>query len=130
MTGDILTLPGNAYAGSQGSRWEDAFLLTMAGTHCWNSEVDRAILGESMTDIEKQIWETLTELEAGVAAMKSAELKPDLVPLFDRLNAYSKRLPPDTHGRLIHYLANGSYEKARMWLAGRDAKNARGLCGR
>lgn len=104
--------------------------LTWARTRCWNSEVDRAIIDESMTDIEKDILETLTELESGVAAMKSADPKPNLVPLFDRLNAYSKRLPANSHGRLIHYLTNGSYEKARLWLLGRDAENARGLCGR
>jgi hypothetical protein len=83
-----------------------------------------------MTDTEKDILQALMELESGVAAMRSTEPKPNLVPLFDRLNAYSKRLPRDTHGRLIHYLANGSYEKARLWLLGRDAENARGVCGR
>jgi len=78
-----------------------------------------------MTDTERNILETLTELESGVAEMRGAAPKPNLVPLFERLTAYSKTLPRDTHGRLIHYLSNGSYEKARLWLLGRDAENGR-----
>lgn len=83
-----------------------------------------------MTDVEKDILNTLVELEAGVAAMKTADPKPNLVPLFQRLNGFSSQLPHETHARLIHYLGNGSYEKARLWLMGRDAENLRGLCGR
>ena len=83
-----------------------------------------------MTDVEKDIVDTLVELEAGVAAMKTADPKPNLVPLFTRLNGLSSHLPRDTHAQLIHYLGNGSYEKARLWLQGRDAENLRGLCGR
>jgi hypothetical protein len=29
----------------------------------------------------------------------------------------------------LHYLRKKSYEKARLWLEGRDAENARGNCG-
>ena len=83
-----------------------------------------------MTDVEKNIIDTLAELEEGVAVMKTADPKPNLVPLFDRLTRFSSQLPPDTHAQLIHYLGNGSYEKARLWLQGRDAENLRGLCGR
>lgn len=83
-----------------------------------------------MTDVETHILNTLIELEKGVAAMKTADPKPDLVPLFDRLTRFSSALPRDTHAQLIHYLANGSYEKARLWLQGRDSENLRGRCGR
>lgn len=84
----------------------------------------------TMTDLEQEILSTLTELEAGVAAMATADPKPDLVPLFNRLNECSAQLPRATHAQLIHYLTNGSYEKARFWLLGRDAENQRGVCGR
>ncbi len=83
-----------------------------------------------MTDVEKDILGTLLELEAGVAAMKTTAPKPNLVPLFSRLSAFTSQLPPESHARLIHYLCNGSYEKARLWLQGRDSENQRGLCGR
>ena len=72
----------------------------------------------------------MLELEAGVAAMKTADPKPDLVPLFSRLSAFSSQLPRGSHAQLIHYLGNGSYEKARLWLQGRDSENQRGRCGR
>ena len=83
-----------------------------------------------MTALEQDILNTLTELEAGVAAMKTANPKPNLIPLFTRLNDFSTQLPRPSHAQLIHYLTNSSYEKARLWLLGRDAENARGICGR
>jgi hypothetical protein len=83
-----------------------------------------------MTDVERQILDTLVELEASVAGMRTADSKPNLVPLFSRLNGFCSKLPRGTHAQLIHYLSNGSYEKARLWLQGRDAENVRGLCGR
>jgi hypothetical protein len=83
-----------------------------------------------MTDVERDILQTLTDLEAGVAAMKTANPKPNLVPLFGRLNGFASQLPRESHAQLIHYLGNGSYEKARLWLQGRDSENRRGLCGR
>ena len=83
-----------------------------------------------MTDLEQDILKILMELEEGVAAMKTAEPKPNLVPLFNRLSQASTQLPHDTHAQLVHYLSNGSYEKARRWLKGRDAENQRGIGGR
>lgn len=83
-----------------------------------------------MTHLETDILRTLTELEAGVAAMQTANPKPNLVPLFNRLTGFASELPRDSHAQLIHYLGNGSYAKARLWLQGRDAENLRGLCGR
>lgn len=83
-----------------------------------------------MTELERDILQTLTELEVGVAAMKTADPKPNLVALIARLNSFSFQLPRYSHAQLIHYLSNGSYEKARLWLQGRDAKNLRGVCGR
>jgi hypothetical protein len=82
-----------------------------------------------MTEVEQNILDTLTELEFGVASIKTADPKPNLVPLINRLTALAAEVPRDTHAQLIHYLSNGSYEKARLWLSGRDAENPRGLCG-
>ena len=85
---------------------------------------------DAMTDLEQDIFRTLRELEAGVAAMRTAVPKPDLLSLFGRLSGYCSQLPRESHAQLIHYLSNGSYEKARLWLQGRDSENLRGLCGR
>ena len=82
-----------------------------------------------MNETEKQILGALTELDQAVAAMRTANPKPDLKPLFARIESLSGQLPPDTDPQLRHYLTRQSYEKARFWLEGRDAENRRGSCG-
>jgi len=77
-----------------------------------------------MTELETQIWDALMELEQGVAAMKTANPKPNLVPLFNRLTEFSKQLPRATHGRLIEFLVNGSYERAKLWLIEQHGEQA------
>jgi hypothetical protein len=83
-----------------------------------------------MTEVEQAILATLIELDGKVAAMKTAQPKPDLLPVFQRLDDLATRLPADTHGQLLHFLRNKSYEKARLWLEGREAEIGRGSCGR
>jgi hypothetical protein len=82
-----------------------------------------------MTDTERDILKTLTELEAAARSMRTADPKPDLRPLFARLDELTDRLPKDTEPDLVHYLRRKSYEKARLWLEGRGGENARGSCG-
>ncbi len=81
-----------------------------------------------MTEVEQQILATLLELERAAASVRSAIPKPDLQPLFARLDELTGRLPKDGPRDLLHYLHKKSYEKARLWLQGRDAENARGSC--
>lgn len=78
---------------------------------------------------EQEILQALIDLDARVKGMPTANPKPDLRPLFARLDELAARLPPDTAQDLRHYLHRKSYEKARLWLEGRDAENARGSCG-
>ena len=82
-----------------------------------------------MTDTERAILRTLNELEAAAKAMPTANPKPQLAPLFARLDELTRELPKTTAPDLLHYLHRGSYEKARLFLEGRDAENARGSCG-
>jgi hypothetical protein len=82
-----------------------------------------------MTDTERDILKTLAELEAAARSMRTADPKPDLRPLFARLDELTNRLPKDTEPDLLHYLHRKSYEKARLWLQGRGGENARGSCG-
>ena len=81
-----------------------------------------------MTEIERDILESLVALETAVRTMSTAHLKPDLQSLFARLDELTRRLPSGTDERLQHYLRKKSYEKARLFLEGRDAANARGAC--
>jgi hypothetical protein len=82
-----------------------------------------------MTAIEKSILNSLVELDHTVKAMPTANPKPNLLPLFQRLDELTRELPKGTDPSLLHYLTKKSYEKARLFLEGRDAENAEGNCG-
>ncbi len=81
-----------------------------------------------MTHIEQDILKTLVELDAAAKSMTAANPKPNLQPLFARLEELTRRLPRDIAPDLLHYLHKKSYEKARLWLEGRESENARGSC--
>ncbi len=81
-----------------------------------------------MSEIENAILKTLTELDAAVKSMPAANPKPNLLPLFTRLDDLARQLPKNSPPDLLHYLHKKSYEKARLWLEGRGAENARGNC--
>ena len=82
-----------------------------------------------VTQTEQEILAALLELERAVASMAQANPKPNLLPLFARLDELTHALPPATDPTLLHYLHKKSYEKARLWLQGREAENAKGSCG-
>src|SRR5947207_11084725 len=81
-----------------------------------------------MTETEKKILQSLKELDEAVKAMAKADPKPNLLPIFARLEELSRQLPKGTDPNLLHYLNKKSYEKARLFLEGRDAENAEGSC--
>lgn len=81
-----------------------------------------------MSRTESDILKALTELELAVASMPAANPKPNLIPLFAHIDQLSAALPPDTDPTLLHYLRKRSYQKARLFLSGRDADNAAGNC--
>ena len=81
-----------------------------------------------MSVTERDILQTLTELENAVKAMATTNPKPNLSPLLNRIDALTDQLPKDTDAALLHYLHRKSYEKARLWLEGRDAQNQGGSC--
>lgn len=80
------------------------------------------------TALETEIARTLNELAEAVRSMAAAAPKPDLLPLFARLDALAGRLPRETDPVLRHYLQKKSYEKARLFLSGREAENQAGNC--
>jgi hypothetical protein len=81
-----------------------------------------------MSTTERDILQTLIELESTVKAMLAANPKPNLSPLFNRIDALTDQLPKDCDPTLLHYLHRKSYEKARLWLEGREAENQAGSC--
>ena len=78
--------------------------------------------------MEKNLLNTLVQLDAAVKSVPSANPKPDLLPLFARIDELTNQLPRDTDPALMHYLHKKSYEKARLYLQGRDAENQAGNC--
>jgi hypothetical protein len=83
-----------------------------------------------MTEIERAILTALTDLEGAVKGTGLAGPKPNLLPLFTRLEELTRRLPLEADPSLLHYLHKRSYQKARLFLEGREAENARGGCDR
>jgi len=77
---------------------------------------------------EKNLLNALTQLDAAAKVMPSADPKPDLLPLFARIEGLVRQLPRDTDPTLLHYLHKKSYEKARLFLQGRDTENQVGNC--
>lgn len=80
------------------------------------------------SSLNKNLLNALVELEVAVQSMPSASPKPDLLPLFARIDALAKQLPRDTDPALLHYLQKKSYGKARLFMQGRDAENQAGNC--
>ncbi|HAO77782.1 MAG TPA: hypothetical protein DCQ92_02170 [Verrucomicrobia subdivision 3 bacterium] len=70
----------------------------------------------------------LTQLAETVKTMPAANPKPSLLPLFARLDELTRQLPRHADPTLFHYLHKKSYEKARLFLEGREAENQSGNC--
>jgi len=81
-----------------------------------------------MTDTEKSILQSLLELEKTIQNLADANPKPDLLPLFARLDELTGQLPRNTEPDLLHYMHKRSYEKARLLLEGRASENVHGQC--
>jgi len=81
-----------------------------------------------ITVIEQTLLNALAELEKAGNALRTAGPKPNLPALFARIDELAKQLPRDADATLLHYLQKKSYEKARLFLQGRDAENKVGNC--
>lgn len=79
-----------------------------------------------MNEIEHDLLLILNELETTAKNIACTNPKPNLLPLFARIDTLARQLPPDTEPMLFHYLRQKSYAKARLFLAGRDKENVAG----
>ena len=78
--------------------------------------------------VEKEILAALIQLDEAVKSMPTANPKPNLLPLFAQLDVLTAQLPRNTDPSLLHYMHKKSFEKARLFLQGRDAENQMGNC--
>lgn len=83
-----------------------------------------------MNATQQSILLVLRELEVTVAALRTKNVtpKPDLMPLFAKLDQLTASLPKDTDPTFLHYMHKKSYQKARLFLEGKDAENQAGNC--
>jgi len=81
-----------------------------------------------MTETENKILQELNGLNAALATIATADPKPDLVAIFNRLDELLAELPKTADPELLHFLQKKSYEKARLLLEGRNSENAKGSC--
>lgn len=77
---------------------------------------------------KSQLLAALTQLDETVKTMATANPKPDLLSLFVKIDELADQLPRDTDPTLLHYMHKKSYEKARLFLLGREAENQAGNC--
>jgi hypothetical protein len=82
-----------------------------------------------MTETETSLLQALLDLEHSVTEMRTANPKPNLLPLFERIDQLTGQLPRNGDPQLLHYLQKKSYEKARLFLQGREAENVAGNGG-
>ncbi len=82
----------------------------------------------SVTETEQSILAALRELEEAVKRMPTANPKPNLLPIFARIDELAAQLPSNAAPDLRHYLQRKSYEKARLWLE--DIDPEKGTCRR
>ncbi len=80
------------------------------------------------TPVETELLAALTHLAETVKAIPTANPKPSLLPIFAQLDELTRQLPRQADPTLLHYLHKKSYEKARLFLQGRDAENQAGNC--
>ena len=81
-----------------------------------------------MNSVEQSILDALNELDSAVKQMPKVQPKPNLIPIFERIDTLARQLPRNANPDLSHYLAKKSYEKARLLLAGSGEENTRGSC--
>ena len=80
------------------------------------------------TPLEENLLGALLALDEAVKTLPAAKPKCDLLSVFAQIDKLAKQLPRDTDPTLLHYLHKKSYEKARLYLQGRDAENQAGNC--
>jgi hypothetical protein len=82
------------------------------------------------TETEQKILEALVALDQAVDQMRLPGPKPNLLPLFSRIEDLARELPAGSDPDLLHYLHKKSYQKARQLLEGKTPAPASGACQR
>ena len=82
-----------------------------------------------MQPSEQNLLAALRDLDSAVKSMRTADPKPNLLPLFSRIDEIAAGLAGQTDPQLIHFIQRKSYEKALLWLEENSASIVPGRCG-
>jgi hypothetical protein len=82
-----------------------------------------------MTDLEKSLLKSLLALEAAARPSDDPNRKQTLMTTISEVEKMTHSFPKSTDPTLLHYLHKKSYQKAILYLKGRDAENQLGNCG-
>jgi hypothetical protein len=74
--------------------------------------------------IKERLKETLSSLQQGIKSSDASAITGSLRTLDELVNSHRSELDP----QLVHYLSRRSYEKAQMYLEGKDGI-PKGICG-
>ncbi len=75
--------------------------------------------------IEERLKETLSSLQKGIKNSDASAITGSLRTLDELMGLHRSELDPV----LVHYLSRRSYEKAQMYLEGKDGI-PKGICGK
>ncbi len=75
--------------------------------------------------IEETLRETLSSLQQGIESSDASAITGSLRSLDELVGLHRSELDP----QLVHYLSRRSYEKAQMFLEGKDGI-PKGICGK
>ena len=90
--------------------------------------LERSTANRKMNKLEQDLLRAIERLEQAVKTLATANPKPDIQALLKDVDSFTEKLPRGTDPNLLHYLHRKSYEKARLWLQGREDENQRGAC--
>jgi hypothetical protein len=91
-------------------------LWQFASVAAWKANGNE-VWSSGMSESEQALHAVLVELEAAAKPVPAGSARPNLMPLFERIDALTASLPADADRELLHFLHRKSYEKAREWLA-------------
>jgi hypothetical protein len=81
-----------------------------------------------VTDTESDLLNALLALERAAGASPNSEPRPSIPEVLAEIDRLTESLPPGTPAELRHFLQRKSYQKAALFLMGRNKENQRGRC--
>jgi hypothetical protein len=82
-----------------------------------------------MNSVEQSILDALNELDSAVKQMPKVQPKPNLIPIFERIDALARQLPRNANPDLSHYLAKKAMKKLGCSWLDRGKKMPGGAAG-